>query len=191
MRRKALALNSLRRSLAPARYVGYSPSDPTYWYGADIPRGNGWSDPIESRPTGGALLRTTVRGPGGAFLIIDRTPSEEPQLGGGFDSSRSVSHPTFGSATEYIISSSSEIPECSGASCVDYLIRDGRGGGWGVLAGGPILALATEVASSVADSVETRPVVPWRSSNRHRHGSGTDPRVVRLSTTVWRGKRGM
>lgn len=141
------------RSFAPASYETYVPSDPTYYYLAELPKGNGWSQPIESRPTGGALLRTTVRGPEGAVLIIDRTPDELPQLGGDFQSSRSVAHPRFGSATEYVFSSSQAIPECNGNPCVDYLIEDGQGGGWGVLAGGPDQGIATEVASRVARSV--------------------------------------
>lgn len=140
-------------SLAPRRYRPYVPSDPSYDYFAEIPAGNGWGSPVESRPTGGALLRTTVRGPQGALLIIDRTPDDIPEIGAGFDSSRVVSHPQFGSATEYILSSSESIPECSGRPCVDYLFEDGRGGGWGVLAGGPNQALAAEVAARVAFSV--------------------------------------
>ncbi len=140
-------------SLAPADYVFYQPSDSNYFYNAALPTGNGWDDPIESRPTGGDLLRTTVRGPSNSVLVIDRTPNEVPRLGGGYDSSRTVSQQFFGSATEYIFSSSKSIPECTGTSCVDYLIDDGVGGGWGVLAGGPSLPLATEVASRVMQSV--------------------------------------
>jgi hypothetical protein len=140
-------------SLAPADYAFYQPSDPDYFYNAAVPRGNGWGKPVESRPTGGALLRTTVRGPSNSVLIIDRTPNDVPQLGGGYDSSRTVDQPFFGSATEFTFSSSKSIPECTGTSCVDYLIEDGVGGGWGVLAGGPSLPLAAEVASRVTQSV--------------------------------------
>jgi serine/threonine protein kinase len=140
-------------SLAPASYVPYEPSDTNYLYVAEIPTGNGWGGPVESRPTGGALLRTTIRGPESAVVVIDRTPNDVPELGGGYESSRTVSQPAFGSATEYIFSASKSIPECTGTSCVDYLIDDGQGGGWGVLAGGPDLGLATEVASRVTQSV--------------------------------------
>ena len=69
-------------TFAPASYSAYTPADPAYAYSAEIPKGNGWSAPVESLPTGGGLLRTTVRGPEGAVLIIDRTPDEVPQLGG-------------------------------------------------------------------------------------------------------------
>ena len=140
-------------SIAPASYVPYSPSDPHYAYSATLPFGNGWGAPIESNPTNGDLLRTTVRGPENSILVIDRTPSDVPQLGGGYDSSRTVSQPAFGSATEYIFSSSKSLAECTGASCVDYLIDDGQGGGWGVLGGGPSLPVASEVASQVTQTV--------------------------------------
>lgn len=131
----------------------YVPSDPSYSYSAELPQGDGWSTPIESFPTGGALLRTTVDGPGGLFVLIDRTPYEVPQLGGDFESSRTVSHPRFGTATEYVFSTSEIIPECSNAPCVDYLIEDGSGGGWGVLAGGTDVAEAQALAGEVARSI--------------------------------------
>jgi hypothetical protein len=131
----------------------YVPSDPDYRYHAEIPSGNGWSEPAESYPTGGGLLRTIVHGPEGQTLIIDRTPDEVPQLGGDYESTQEVSQPEFGTATKYVFSSSEGIPECSGAPCVDYLIEDGSGGGWGVLAGGPSVSAADEVARAVADSI--------------------------------------
>src|SRR5262245_40353352 len=65
-------------------FNGYVPSDASYAYSASIPSGGGWSAPIESHPTSGPLLRTTLNGPNGALLLIDRTPSEVPQLGGGY-----------------------------------------------------------------------------------------------------------
>jgi hypothetical protein len=145
--------SSTPASLAPASYVPYSPTDPHYAYTASIPSGNGWNSPIESTPTSGDLLRTTVRGPENSILVIDRTPHDVPQLGGGYDSKRTVSQPAFGSATEYIFLSSKSIPECTGTACVDYLIDDGQGGGWGILGGGPSLALASEVAAQVAESI--------------------------------------
>jgi hypothetical protein len=141
-------------SAAPTSYENYMPSDSEYAYSAELPAGNGWSEPTESLPTGGGLLRTTVRGPEGSVLIVDRTPDEVPQLGGGFDSTREVPQPNFGTATEYVFDQSEAIPECNGNPCVDYLIEDGAGGGWGVLAGGPDQAIATEVAANVAKSID-------------------------------------
>ena len=95
-------------------YASYAPSDQSYHYRAEIPQGGGWLAPTESYPTGGALLRTSVRGPDGQFVLIDRTPSEVPVLGGGFDSSGVIEHPVYGSVTEYVISNSDQIPECNG-----------------------------------------------------------------------------
>ncbi len=66
-------------------YKTYVPSDEGYYYAAQIPSGPDWSDPSESFPTGGALLRTTVNGPNGSTLVIDRTPYEVPQLGGSYE----------------------------------------------------------------------------------------------------------
>ncbi len=144
------------QSSAGPTFRTYRPSDSTYAYTASVPSGDGWSAPAESYPTSGELLRTTLRRPNGALLVIDRTPSEVPQLGGGYLSSQPVYQPHFGSATEYVFSSSNSISECDGSPCVDFLINDGSGGGWGVLAGGPDLgpskALASRVASSISDA---------------------------------------
>ena len=136
-----------------ASYVPYQPSEPTYGYVAEVPSGGGWTSPEESHPTSGSLLRTSLRGPDGTLLIIDRTPDEVPTLGGSYDSSNTVSQPTFGSATEYIFSRSQGLPDCNGRPCVDFLINDGSGGGWGVLGGGPSLAVAESIASHVAQSI--------------------------------------
>ena len=136
-----------------ANYASYSPSDPAYSYVAEVPVGGGWSEPTESHPTSGALLRTSWRGPDGTLLIIDRTPSEVPSLGGSYDAMGTVPHPTFGEMTRYNFSQSTALPDCNGRPCVDYLINDGSGGGWGVLAGGPSLAVAESIASHVAQSV--------------------------------------
>lgn len=136
-----------------AGYGPYSPSDPTYGYIAEVPVGGGWSSPTESHPTSGALLRTSWRGPDGTLLIIDRTPQDVPDLGGSYDAVGAVSHPVFGSATKYNFSRSSALPDCNGRPCVDFLINDGSGGGWAVLAGGPSLAVAESIASHVAQSI--------------------------------------
>jgi len=137
----------------PVTFSPYSPSDPGYFYVAELPTGGGWSAPAESHPTSGALLRTALRGPDGTFVIVDRTPNEVPSLGGGFDAVKRVSQPYFGRATEYLFSESESIPECNGRPCVDFLINDGEGGGWGVLAGGPSLNAAQSIGSQVAQSV--------------------------------------
>jgi hypothetical protein len=140
-------------SSAPARYEPYVPGEPRFYYLAELPAGNGWSQPVETQPTDGDLLRTTVRGPDGMLVVVDRTPEEPPRFGGDFDSSREVSHPRFGSATEYVFSESEAFDECNGSTCVDYLVEDSQNGGWGVLGAGPNLALAKEVAANVAQSI--------------------------------------
>jgi hypothetical protein len=139
-------------SYVPA-YGPYQPSDPSYGYAAEVPTGGGWSAPIESHPTSGALLRTSWRGPDGTLLIIDRTPQDVPDLGGSYDVARTVPQPNFGQATEYIFSRSAALPDCNGRPCADFLINDGSGGGWGVLAGGPSLPVAESIASHVAESI--------------------------------------
>jgi serine/threonine-protein kinase len=139
----------------PVTYRPYSPSDPDpdYGYVATVPSGRGWSSPVETHPTDGELLRTSISGPDGTLLVIDRTPTEVPTLGGGYDDVRHVSQPSFGTATEYLFSNSQSIPECNGAPCVDFLIDDGTGGGWGVLGGGPSLSVAEQIASQVTQSI--------------------------------------
>jgi Protein of unknown function (DUF2510) len=123
-------------------------------YYTELPSGAGWSEPSQEEPVPGELERTTVRGPGEMFVFIDRTPSEVPKIGGDFDSRRIVYQPKFGVAHEYVISQSESIPECMGSPCIDYLIEDGRGGGWGVLAGGTTdLALARRVGRPVMRSI--------------------------------------
>lgn len=134
-------------------YQPYSPSDPDYFYVAEVPTGGGWSAPVESYPTGGELLRTSMRGPDGTLLIIDYTPNETPQLGGSYDAASTSTQTNFGPATEYIFSESEGLPDCNGRPCADFLIDDGAGGGWGVLGGGPSLAVAEGIASHVAQSI--------------------------------------
>lgn len=136
-----------------AGYVSYSPSDSAYSYTADIPSGGGWSPPTESNPTGGDILRTSLRGPDGTLLLIDRTPSEVPALGGGYDFASTDLQTNFGTATVYRISQSESLPDCNGRPCVDIFISDGSGGGWAVLAGGPNLAIAEQIARTVAQSI--------------------------------------
>lgn len=134
-------------------YVPYSPAEPGYSYVAEIPTGGGWSAPVESHPTSGNLLRTSLRGPDGTLLIIDRTPDDVPALGGSYDAASTNLQTNFGSATEYIFSKSEGLADCNGRPCADFLINDGNGGGWGVLGGGPSLPVAESIASHVAQSI--------------------------------------
>jgi hypothetical protein len=132
----------------------YDIGDDEFAYSAELPSGAGWSEPSQEEPVPGELQRTTVRGPDELFVFIDRTPSEVPKIGGDFESRQAVYQPKFGLADEYVISQSESIPECMGAPCVDYLIEDGRGGGWGVLAGGTTdTALARQLGRGVMRSI--------------------------------------
>ena len=132
-----------------------------------FPAGGGWSAPAESHPTSGALLRTSWRGPDGTLLIIDRTPYDVPDLGGSYDAVGTVSHPVFGEATKYNFSQSSALPDCDGRPCVDYLINDGSGGGWGSSPAGRAwpsrrASQATSLSQS-ATAIDLRPKTAWRN----------------------------
>lgn len=105
-------------------------------WAADIPSGNGWSEPVESEPTPGQLYRTEITGPAGAVLIIDATPFEAPTFNAETQSRQAVSHPAFDSAVEIIFQGSENIASCVANQCVDFLLSNGSGG-YAVLAGGP------------------------------------------------------
>ena len=71
---------------------------------------------VETEETPGRLYRTTVRGPDGLVLIIDHTPLEPAAFGSGYDSRRELSHPWFGSMTEYTFSGG-RIPTSRAGCC--------------------------------------------------------------------------
>jgi serine/threonine protein kinase len=120
---------------------------------AQLPTDGGWSAPAQSEPTPGELFRTSVRGPGGMFVIIDYTPLEPARFGGDFLSSREVGQTAFGSATRYVFQGGT-LPECQRSRCVDYIINDAAtGSGFGVLVGGPDYSAVSELAQIVAESV--------------------------------------
>lgn len=75
---------------------------------------------------------------------MNYTPSERPVYEGRYQSQATVEHPTFGTATEYVFSGG-RFEGCT-AKCIDYLIDDGSGGGFAVLAGGEDFELAKRVA---------------------------------------------
>jgi hypothetical protein len=132
--------------LAYADYVGPA-------FQAKLPSGAGWAAPAQSQPTPGELFRTSVRGPGGLFAIIDYTPYEAARFGGSYRSRTQVGQTAFGGATQYVFQGG-RLPECQRSTCVDYIINDpAGGGGFGVLAGGGSAASAQEIARTVAESV--------------------------------------
>jgi hypothetical protein len=100
----------------PASYTPYSAS--TGDWQASLPSGNGWKQPAESQLPGGRGLRVTVRGPAGAALVIDHTPSAPARFGSKYRSSRELPQASVGSMTEYRLSD----------SAVGYVIDAGDGG---------------------------------------------------------------
>ena len=120
-------------------------------FSAELPEGPEWTGPFESTPNDG-LYRTTVDGPDDLTLLIDYTPYEVPVFGGEAESETTIST-EHGTATE-IVFSGGDIAICEATRCIDYLIEDGSGGGWGVLAGGGDFALAQEVARRVAETIQ-------------------------------------
>jgi hypothetical protein len=133
---------------APAAYRSYA--GPAFQ--AQLPSGGGWASPAQPQPTAGRLFRTSVRGPGGLFVIIDYTPSEAATFGGSYESRTQVGQTAFGTATKYVFQGG-RLPECQRATCVDYIINDPTGGGFGVLAGGGNTASSEQIARTVAESV--------------------------------------
>ena len=78
----------------PVRYTPYS-SNGGDWQ-AEVPSGAGWQKPVESARAAGGRIRTTVRGPNGAVLVIDHTPAGPARFGGKYGSRRK--RPSPGSA---------------------------------------------------------------------------------------------
>lgn len=138
---------------SPASITSYESDQPGFAYRAELPSGNGWSVPAETLETDG-LLHTEVTGPDGYFAFIDYTPGEPPDPGDGAVAQGQIEHPEFGPATEYAIPESEFISGCKpSAPCIDYIVDDGQGGGWGVLAGGPDEAVTADIAADIALSI--------------------------------------
>jgi protein-disulfide isomerase len=119
---------------------------------AQVPAGRGWSRPATTQPVGGRLFRTTVRGPGGAFVLVDFTPRDKPAFGGRFTRRRRVRQRAFGSAVRYVLRGT--FAGCRRWRCIDHQV-DVRGtrGGLAVLAGGPRFALTRRLAAEVTASL--------------------------------------
>ena len=134
-------------------FASYRSTEPGFEYSAELPSGNGWSEEAGTL-VNPELYETEVRGPDGYFVVVDYTPNELPDPGVTAEPRGEVSHPEFGSATEYSLPESEAYPECSPSSpCVDYIVEDGQGGGWGVIAGGPDEEVSAELAAQVAESI--------------------------------------
>lgn len=143
----------------------YEASRAAYRYVVDLPDGRGWSQPAESFRRRFDLLRTTTRrGPSGPVLVIDRTPGKPPILGGEVDASRFHPHPAFDGMIEYVFRDSTIVPACIRARCVDYLVQDGEGGGWGVLVADVRLSRARDLARRTARSLRLDRTFPNRGT---------------------------
>lgn len=119
----------------PARYTPYSGSSGDWQ--TVVPSGAGWQSPVESqRPSGG--VRTTVRGPEGAVLLIDHTPDAAARFGSKYRTRRELPQPWFASMTEYRLAD----------DAVGYLLNASEAGpGFRVFASGVDPAVARRVAS--------------------------------------------
>jgi hypothetical protein len=100
----------------PARYTLYFAS--TGDWQAQLPSGNGWQQPAETQLGGGQRIRVTARGPSGAALVIDYTPSQPARFGSKYRSSRELPQASVGSMTEYRLSD----------DAVGYILNVGEGG---------------------------------------------------------------
>ena len=121
----------------PARYAPYSASSGDWQ--AELPSGNGWAQPAERQLGGGRRLRVTVRGPAGAALVIDHTPSAPARFGSKYRSSRELPQASVGSMTEYRLSD----------DAVGYVMSAGDGG-FRVFATGVDGPVARRVADSLS-----------------------------------------
>ncbi len=122
----------------PVRYTPYSSSSGDWQAG--LPSGGGWQKPVEAGATAGGRIRTTVRGPNGAVLVIDHTPLKAARFGGRDGARRELSQPWFGSMTEYRL----------GDDGVGYVLNATESGpGFRVLVTGAEAAVARRVAGSL------------------------------------------
>jgi hypothetical protein len=122
-------------AVEPATYTTYT-ADEAGW-SAEVPSGGGWSDPTTTEEVPGRRWRTVINGPGEIFVIVDSTPTDVPVYEGPAQRT-TVSHPIYGPVTEVVFQAAdSRIADCQIGTCVDYLVPNNEGGGYGVLAGGP------------------------------------------------------
>jgi hypothetical protein len=121
----------------PARYTPYSASSGDWQ--AELPSGNGWQQPAERQLGGGRRIRVSVRGPSGAALVIDHTPTRPARFGSKYRSSRELPQASLGSMTEYRLSE----------DAVGYILNAGEGG-FRIFATGVDGPVARRVADSLA-----------------------------------------
>jgi serine/threonine protein kinase len=119
---------------------------------ADMPTGDGWSEPEVSTISDG-LLRTQLSGPDGLEVIIDHTPNEAATFKPA-DRCKQTSLPTVPYAAKCVFRGGTLAP-CRRSRCVDYLMNAGVDGpGWGVLVGGGSNFAETErIAKRIATTL--------------------------------------
>jgi hypothetical protein len=123
----------------PARYAPYSGSGGEWQ--TLVPSGAEWRKPVEAERVPGRRYRTTIRGPRGAVLLIDHSPLAAVGFGSEYGSKRELTHPWFGSMTEYRLADGS----------VGYILNASEGGpGFRVFASGADPAVARRVADELA-----------------------------------------
>ena len=123
----------------PARYAPYSGSGGEWQ--TLVPSGAEWRKPVEAERVPGRRYRTTIRGPQGAVLLIDHSPLAAVGFGSEYRSKRELTHPWFGSMTEYRLADGS----------VGYVLNASEGGpGFRVFASGADPAVARRVADELA-----------------------------------------
>jgi serine/threonine protein kinase len=118
---------------------------------ADLPTGEGWSEPEESAPND-QLFAVTQEGPDGLELVINYTPGEAARVTPS-DSCNPVEHPEFDNAQKCVFQGGG-FEACNRTQCVDYLLNfTDDGPGWAVLVGGGAPSRSEAVARRVAESL--------------------------------------
>ena len=108
---------------------------------------------IQATPNIDVRVRTTVVGPGGAFVAIDYTPRDKPTFGPTYQDKKSLVLAAIGPATRYVFKGG-DVAQCDRWRCVDYQVSvPDTAGGLGVVAGGPDFSLTSKLAQTVAESL--------------------------------------
>ena len=117
------------------------------------PREPDWSRPGQTSYGDGRRVRTTVQGPGGAFVAVDYTPRDKPAFSSDYESKTTVILPAFGEATRYVFRGGG-VAQCERWKCVDYQVSiPDTEGGVGLVAGGPDFSQTAEIARTVAEAL--------------------------------------
>lgn len=131
------------------KYTAFS----TDGYQTRLPSGADWSRPGQTSYGDGRRVRTTVQGPGGAFVAVDYTPRDKPAFSSDYESKTTVILPAFGEATRYVFRGGG-VAQCERWKCVDYQVSiPDTEGGVGLVAGGPDFSQTAEIARTVAEAL--------------------------------------